>query len=178
MTTTTTTTTTTHARTRRGSWLLLFSCAQCDAMSIHTFPRSHACACSSTLPRAPPVTCKDEPVRTLQAGEVIGYALLLNFFSTPLTVFLTQRGLITPPPFNTFTAIANKAMEEAIANGEIDKLMGTMYGQQKWYGFIGEYFASGETTSFMTATGGLCDQHPAWCEGITIPLTGGVVPLP
>lgn len=112
--------------TRRGSWLLLFICAQCDAMRIHTFPRSHACACSSTLPRAPPVHCKDEPARTLQAGEVIGYALLLNFFSTPLTVFLTQRGLITPPPFNTFTAIANKAMEEAIANGEIDKLMGTM----------------------------------------------------
>ena len=109
---------------RRSAHLLfVVLCSQCGTMPVRAFHMASAGASRIPAPRSPPAQCL---ARKLQTGEVIGYALLLNFFTPPVVVFLTQRGLITPPPFNTFTAIANNAMEEAIGNGDIDKLMGTV----------------------------------------------------
>lgn len=107
--------------------------------------------------------------------QLVGYGFIAAQLAPALLVALTRLGLITPPPLNTFTAISNNAMDAAIADGEIPKLMGTVYGQNKWYELISSYYSSGETTAFLTDATGLCSQHPAWCEGVVIPLTGGIV---
>jgi Tfp pilus assembly protein PilX len=77
------------------------------------------------------------------------------------------------PPLNTFTDIANNAAEAAIKAGEIPYNVATVYATQKWAGLIQEYYATGETTEFLTRAAGVCAQHAAWCEGVSIPLTGG-----
>jgi len=109
-------------------------------------------------------------------AALIGYGFLASQLTAPLLVGLTRLGLIQPPPFNTFTAIANNAMVEAVESGEINKLTATVYGQGKWAELIQHYYTSGATTEFLTAADGVCAQHPAWCAGISIPLVGGLVP--
>ena len=75
-------------------------------------------------------------------------------------------------------AIANNAMVEAVETGKIPKLVGTVYGQGKWIELIQQFHNSGATTEFLTAEDGVCAQHPAWCDGISIPLVGGLLPVP
>ena len=59
-------------------------------------------------------------------------------------------------------------MDAAVAEGEIPKLVATAYSQGVWKDLIGEYYSSGQTLDFLTQAGGVCAQHPAWCEGVEI----------
>ena len=110
-----------------------------------------------------------------QLAEIIGYSLIAGQLSPALLVGLARLGVIQPPPINTFTTIANNAMDEAMMSGDIPKYTATVYGQQRWWELISQYYKeSSGTTEFLTRAGGICDQHVAWCQGVDIPLTGGV----
>ena len=101
-------------------------------------------------------------------GVIAGLAV----FGELVPVFLAalgRLGLIKPPPINTFTYIANNAMDAAVNDGSVYPLMGTMYAQGIWKDLISEYYGSGETTEFLTIAGGVCAEHAAWCAGVTIP---------
>ena len=102
-------------------------------------------------------------------AAAFGYFALFGQLAAPFAAALGRLGLIKPPPLNLLTDIANQAMDEAIANEEIPKLMGTVYGQGIWKDLIGQYYNTGETTEFLTKAGGVCAEHAGWCAGITIP---------
>ena len=97
-----------------------------------------------------------------------GWFALAGQLAAPLAAGLGRLGLFKPPPLNMLTDIANQAMDEAIAKHEIPKLMGTVYGQGIWKDLIGQYYSTGETTEFLTKAGGVCAEHPVWCDGISI----------
>ena len=101
--------------------------------------------------------------------EVFGW---LALFSQLTPAFLTaagRAGLFNPPPLNLFTDIANAAMEAGIADGSVPKWRATMYSQDVWKELLGQYYANGESTSFLTEAGGICAQHAEYCAGLTLP---------
>ena len=123
------------------------------------------------------VVKKEEPTpkQGINPYGVIGWLALFGQLAPAGLVGLARLGLVKAPPLNTLTDIANNAMDEAIANGckELlfeQKLFATAYGQGIWKDLIAEYYSSGETTDFLTKAGGVCAEHPGWCEGITIPV--------
>ena len=159
----------------RGSFLLALlnpSPAAFQSVATHaSIPRLLATRASS--PRLS--GADDEKSSGPQLGEIVGYTFLAGQLTPALLVGLARLGLIQLPPINTFTAIANNAMEEAVANNEINIYFGTVFGQQKWFELISQYYDDGMTTEFLTRTGGVCAQHAAWCQGVDIPLRGGFV---
>ena len=136
----------------------------------------HSCATRAPSPRLS--GAEDDKSSGPQLGEIVGYTFLAGQLTPALLVGLARLGLIQLPPINTFTAIANNAMEEAVANNEINIYFGTVFGQQKWFQLISQYYDDGRTTEFLTRAGGVCAQHAAWCQGVDIPLRGGIVQGP
>jgi len=111
-------------------------------------------------------------------GANIGYLGLLAYISPVFVAALAKAGVIDPPPLNTFTAIANNAADLAFASGEIPRNIMTVYSFQQWADLLQQYFADGKTTEFLTRVGGVCAQHPGWCDGVTIgspELWGGAI---
>jgi len=112
--------------------------------------------------------------RTESAGTnnflpaAFGTLLLAGQLSAPLLVGLDKLGLVKAPPINLLTSIANNAMDAAVAEGEISMNFATVYSQGIWNDLLQEYFRSGQTLDFLTKAGGVCAQHPAWCEGVEI----------
>jgi hypothetical protein len=111
----------------------------------------------------------DEKPRDQRFVKAFGYFFLFSNLAPAFGNALGRLGLWNPPPINLLTAVANNAMDEAMLAGEIPKLMATAYGQGIWADLLKEYYASGETTEFLTKAGGICAQHSNWCEGIIIP---------
>ncbi len=113
----------------------------------------------------------------LNVGSLVGYLLFLVYLSPIFGRTAVQYGLWDPPPINMFTDIANNAADEAMAAGRLQLGSvfgytiqgGTFYAQSVWRDLISEYYASGQTTEFLTKAGGVCAQHSAWCEGVSIP---------
>eukprot|EP00966_Prymnesium_polylepis_P064168 1487753-Prymnesium_polylepis.2 len=60
-------------------------------------------------------------------------------------------------------------MEAAVQDGSVNAYLATGYSQGVWTDLIKTYYQSGETTEFLTAAGGVCAQHAAWCAGVVIP---------
>ena len=139
-----------------------------------------ACACTpasavraaSLVRRAPAVKMAIGDSKGPEFAEIIGYGFIGGQLFPPLLVGLARLGVIRLPPINTFTAIANNAIDEAVAAGEISPYQGTAYGLQLWSGFLSEY-SQGGSTEFLTRAGGVCAEHAAWCAEVAIPLTGG-----
>ena len=113
---------------------------------------------------------KAEKKRKENLSAAFGYLFLFGQLAPAFATAAGRLGLFKPPPLNLLTEVANNAMDEAIRTGEIPALMGTVYGQGVWKDLIGQYYASGESTAFLTKVGGICMQHPVWCDGITLPL--------
>lgn len=158
---------------------LLFACGCSISAGLQlsaVAPPKFATVTSARVPN--PVRCMGADTEEKQSGlplvAYVGYAFLFGQLSPALFVGLARLGLITLPPINTFTAIANNAMDEALRNQEIFPYFCTTYAQGKWNEFFFEYYNSGETTEFLTVAGGVCSQHPGWCEGVDIPLVGGL----
>ena len=86
----------------------------------------------------------------------------------PIGLFLPYGGRF-PPPLNTFTYIANNAMDAARASGEVSKWLATKYSQDVWSDLLSQYYSEGSSTDFLTRAGGVCDLHAAWCDGVIIP---------
>lgn len=102
------------------------------------------------------------------AGTVAGGAVLGNLLF-PFLIVLNKLGLYDPPPLNTFTYIANNAMDAARASGEVSKWLATKYSQDVWSDLLSQYYSEGSSTDFLTRAGGVCDLHAAWCDGVIIP---------
>ena len=138
--------------------------------------RAAAPAASSARSRAI-VAVEDDGSGSVKPASLIGYALFLVYLSPIFIRAADGSGLWKAPPINTFTEIANNAADEAMAAGtlEIGSFFGytlqggTFYAQSVWKDLMSEYYASGETTEFLTAVSGVCAQHVAWCEGVSIP---------
>ena len=125
-------------------------------------------------PRVPQIYAKQAEESPRPKQKINPYGVIAGFavFGELLPVFLAalgRLGLIKPPPINTFTLIANNAMDAAVNDGSVYPLMATMYAQGIWKDLIGEYYSSGESTDFLTQAGGACVEHAAWCAGVTIP---------
>ena len=94
------------------------------ALCCSTIASYHAPLVSTMPLRSRPTRCVDEDSRPrkLSAVELIGYGAILGQLTPALLVGLTRLGLIRPPPLNAFTSIANNAMDDAVKNGEINKV--------------------------------------------------------
>ena len=112
--------------------------------------------------------------RKQQVAGTLGTVAVGGQLLFPLLVGLARLGIIDLPPLNCFTKLANNAADEAIRLGEISPLTGTVYGQGVWKDLVLGFYSNGKTTEFLTGPGGVCAQHAAWCEGVTIPLAGGL----
>jgi hypothetical protein len=149
------------------------------AAAFQSVPERASRFCCATRALSPRLSGADDDKSSgPQLGEIVGYTFLAGQLTPALLVGLARLGLIQLPPINTFTAIANNAMEEAVANNEINIYFGTVFGQQKWFELISQYYDDGRTTEFLTRAGGVCAQHAAWCQGVDIPLRGGIVQGP
>ena len=145
-------------------------------------PSSSTAARRSRLVVARQQEGKDEEGATsdrpsFNVASLIGYAFFLVYLS-PIAIRAADRsGLIKVPPINTLTEIADNAADEAMAAGTL--VMGTFFGytlqggtfyaQNVWKDLLAQYYATGESTAFLTEAGGVCAQHAAWCAGVVIP---------
>lgn len=161
---------------------LLFALSCCTSATAYHVPIGHAAVRRlADAPHRPrvlhAVRCTEEAEKkdSQIIGQVIGYSAIGGQLLFPFLVGLQRLGLIELPPLNAFTAIANNASDEAIAIGTINPYTATVYGQGIWKDLITEYYSSGKTTEFLTKAGGICAEHAAWCDGVSIPLTGGMV---
>ena len=114
---------------------------------------------------------EDGSLRPVEPVAAFGYLAIFGQLSLPALVAGSRLGLIELPPVNLFTDIANQAMEEKFETASyIEKLVGaTPFSQGVWRDLIAQYYDSGSSTTFLTATGGVCSEHPAWCAGLSIP---------
>ena len=98
----------------------------------------------------------------------IGYLALFGQLAPVFLVGLNKAGLIKLPPINLLTDISNNAMDAAVKSGEISAFVGTAYSTGVWRDLLLDFYRNGETLDYLTRAGGVCAEHPAWCEGIEI----------
>ena len=82
-------------------------------------------------------------------------ALLVSNFGVVFLVIVSRLYPNSVPPVNAFTDIANVAMQEAVASGEVAPMMATFWAQAFWADLIGQYFQSGVAAP---------DFIQQWCE--------------
>ena len=101
-----------------------------------------------------------------RVGVALGTLYLSQLLILPYTA-LARLGVISPPPLNTFTAIANAAMDQAIAAGTLQPLMATAWAQSFWFDLLSQYYAAGEPADFVPQ---YCAEasHAAWCVGLSL----------
>ena len=81
----------------------------------------------------------------------------------PLLVALDKLGIVKAPPFNTFTALANAAMDEAVKQDGVSKYLATGYASTFKVDLIRQYYAAGASPEFLSqwcadpAHGGICE---------------------
>lgn len=122
--------------------------------------RAGLARCSASKPQ-------DDKVKANVNGALFGLAIAQQL-SLCAAVGAARLGMWDPPPVNLFTDIADKAMEEAIATGQINMYFGTTYAVGIWKDLLDMYYAGGETTNFLTEAGGVCAEHAAWCAGLPL----------
>lgn len=107
------------------------------------------------LATPPELRRKQNTIATV-VGTIYFSQLLL-----PLYTAAARLGLVDPPPINTLTAIANAAMDEAVANGTVQPLLATAWAQRLWIDLLVQYNAAPETflPSYCTDA-----AHTAWCS--------------
>ena len=127
--------------------------------------------CRTSQPRLSLREKKEESQKesSINPYEVFGWLVLFSQLTPAFLTAAGRAGLWSPPPLNLFTDIANAAMEAGIADGSVPKWRATMYSQDVWKELLGQYYANGESTSFLTEAGGICAQHAEYCAGLTLP---------
>jgi hypothetical protein len=161
------------ARARRALTLLLvLASAVGSASGLGVSTRRAAAvwrrpvACRAGLARSS-ASESDKKVKANVNGALFGLAIAQQL-SLCAAVAAARLGLWDPPPANLFTDIADRAMEEAIATGQINMYTGTTYAVGVWKDLLDMYYASGETTEFLIKAGGVCAEHAAWCAGLPL----------
>ena len=122
--------------------------------------------CRTSQPR---LSLREKKESSINPYEVFGWLVLFSQLTPAFLTAAGRAGLWSPPPLNLFTDIANAAMEAGIADGSVPKWRATMYSQDVWKELLGQYYANGESTSFLTEAGGICAQHAEYCAGLTLP---------
>ena len=100
---------------------------------------------------------------TVQIG-VIGIASQLL---DPLLVALDRLGVVRAPPFNTFTALANAAMEAQVMDGSLSPYLATGFASTFKLDLIRQYYAAGASEQWLPQ---YCADpaHGAWCEAAAV----------
>ena len=162
---------------------LLFSVSALEALSssVHSPSRHLSPLGHSPAMLAPPVATRARAARCCEererswlssqlrkpaVGGVIFGALYFSQFGVLIITALGRLGLVTVPPLNTYTAIANNAMDAGIADGSVFPLMATAYAQGLWFDLVSSYYQIGP--QFLDAYCAEAD-HLAWCAGVTLP---------
>lgn len=81
--------------------------------------------------------------------------LLISQFGVVGFVIVSRLSPDSVPPVNAFTDIANVAMQEAVASGEVAPMMATFWAQAFWADLIGQFIQSGVAAPVFVQQ---------WCE--------------
>ena len=111
---------------------------------------------------------EESSLRKINPYAVFGWFVLFGQVTPGLLTAAGRAGLWDAPPLNLFTDIANAAMESGVADGTVPKWRATLYGQDVWKDLLGQYYANGESTSFLTEAGGICAAHAEYCAGLSL----------
>ena len=117
------------------------------------------------LPRRAVVYCCEQESKSPAAaiGKAAGFAYLGNIIFTVTLGILSRAGLVSLPPVNTLTDIANNAMDAELAAGTIQPLFATAYGIYFWLGLLRDYNAAGDQAAFV---GAYCAAHASLCTDV------------
>jgi hypothetical protein len=155
------------------AFLLLIALAQCDALVAMPGVRGTArvaplirMARPREYAKSARVVERPKPSPELKKkqnaiGALVGVAYFAQFAIIQYGV-LARLSLVKAPPLNTFTDIANAAMEQAIAIGELQPLVATAWAQVFWVELIKEYYSSGQPDDFV-ASWCAAAEHSAYC---------------
>ena len=97
-------------------------------------------------------------------ARVIGVLFLVGQLSAPLLVGLQRMGIVDPPPLNTFTAITNAAMDAKIADGSLNKMVATGWGQGFYFDLVKQYYSSGGRQADWIPAYCNLPEHVDWCN--------------
>lgn len=114
---------------------------------------------------APCAICAcEQPQRNPQqvVGRVAGYLYIGNVAVTVTIGVLSRLGLISLPPINTLTDIANNAMDAEIAAGTLQPLLATGWSIGFWLDLLRQY-NSFEGDGFVAS---YCAEQAALCAGV------------
>ena len=96
-------------------------------------------------------------------GRTAGY-LYLGQVITVVTIGVLKRlDLISLPPVNSLTAIANNAMDAEIAAGTLQPLLATGWSVGFWLDLWRQYYAEADPAAFVA---GYCAEHAALRVGL------------
>ena len=96
-------------------------------------------------------------------GRTAGY-LYLGQVITVVTIGVLKRlDLISLPPVNSLTTIANNAMDAEIAAGTLQPLLATGWSVGFWLDLWRQYYAEADPAAFVA---GYCAEHAALCVGL------------
>ena len=108
--------------------------------------------------------CQPSPEKPQLLGRLVGFAYLGNFITVVSIGVLSRLGLVSLPPVNQLTDIANNAMDEAIAAGSVQPLLATGWAVNFWLDLWRQYYAfDGGGPSFVAD---YCAQHASICAGV------------
>ena len=99
---------------------------------------------------------------------LVGGGYLGSFILVVGIGVLKRLGLVSLPPINTLTDIANNAMDDAIAAGTLQPLVATAWATNFWLDLLRQYYAfdggDGPSSSFIAT---YCADHASYCAGIS-----------
>ena len=94
----------------------------------------------------------------------VGAIYLLSFMGQLATISAAKLGLITLPPINTFTEIADAAMEMGVADGSVNPYTATAYSWGIWLDLLQSYNAGASVAAWCADA----PAHSAWCEAAKV----------
>ena len=94
----------------------------------------------------------------------VGAIYLLSFMGQLATISAAKLGLITLPPINTFTEIADAAMEMGVADGSVNPYTATAYSWGIWLDLLQSYNARASVAAWCADA----PAHSAWCEAAKV----------
>ena len=119
----------------------------------------HTCRTACT------VACEnDRGERGRFIAGLVGFGYLGNFVAVVSLGVLSRLGLISLPPINTLTDIANNAMEAEIAAGTLQPLLATGWATAFWFDLIRQQYEFDDATTSFVAS--YCTAHANLCEGV------------
>lgn len=134
---------------------------------------AHQGRCHSPIaPRACKLICSDDSGQGANSGmkmlgKAAGTLYLVQIVVVVLVNILGRAGVISPPPLNTFTDMANAAMDAEVEAGRLQPLFATAWSVSFWLDLISQYNAMGvDRTEFLLV---YCSDpaHATMCDVVS-----------